>query len=232
MDLTGNYIKGVTAVVKEAQKLKKYKAMPLAFAIVVGVLMLPLAIAAIIFGVALYVIGYIYYVASSPTQKLHELLRNEGKELKHASQFIIYFLSWGFVFGAYALLFGFAVMLNILYTLFVILAYVATLGGFKFHAFVTEEDISVEVDGEYNLAVIIVYIAAMAVLIILLPLIKGIGIVADLPKGVATFKMFMQVWWGQIVAAGNLRFVFSAIYSAVVFAPLPKKKEAVAAEAE
>ena len=174
---------------------------------------------------------YIYFIISSPTRKLHELLRNEGKELKHASQFIIYFLSWGFVFGAYALHFGFAVLMNILYTVFAILAYIATLGGFKFHAFVTEEDISVEVDGEYNLAVVLAYIGAMLILIFIFPFFKGIGVCSELPKGVLTFKMFFKIWGEQIVAAGSLRTVFSAIYSAFVFAPLPKKKEEAKEEA-
>lgn len=224
MDITANYMQNVTAVIKECQKLKKYKAMHLAFAIVIGVLMLPLAIAAVFFAVALYVLGYIYSVISTPTQKLHELLRNEGRELKHASQFIIYFLSWGFVFGAYAVLFGFAVALNILYTLFAILAYVATLGGFKFHAFVGKENISVDVEGKYHIAVLIVFIAVMGVLLVLLPFIKCLDFCADLPKGVLTFKGFFQIWWSQIVAGGNLRAIFSGIYSAFVFAPLPRKK--------
>ncbi len=224
MDLTANYMQGVTAVIREAQKLKKYKAMHIAFAIVIGVLMLPIAVAALGLAVALYILGYLYSVISTPTKKLHELLRNEGRDLKHATQFIIYFISWGFVFSAYAVLFGFAVVLNILYSLFSILAYICTLGGFKFHVFVCDEDISVDVEGRYHIAVLIVYVAVMGALIVLLPLFKGIGFAADLPKGVLTFKLFFQIWWSQIVAAGDLRAVFSAIYSAFVFAPLPRKK--------
>jgi len=224
MDLTVNYMQSVTAVIKEAQKLKKYKAMHLAFAIVIGVLMLPLAVAALCLAVALYVLGYVYSVICTPTQKLHELLRNEGRELKHATQFIIYFLSWGFVFSAYALLFGFAVVLNILYTVFAILAYVVTLGGFKFHAIAGKEDISVDVEGRYHIAVLIVFVAVMGTLIVLYPLIKCVDFCGELPKGVLTFKLFFQIWWGQIVAAGDIRAIFSGIYSAFVFAPLPRKK--------
>ena len=227
MDFTVNFMQSTSAVWKEALLLKKYKAMPLVFAIVVGVLMLPIAILSALVTVALYVLGYLFSVISLPTQRLHKLLHDEGQSIKHASQFIIYFLSWSLIFSAYAMLSFFMIILNILYTVFSFLSYVWTLGGFKFHAFAGEKNISVNVDADskYHIWMPIAYIAGMGILLFLLPLIKTISIAADFPKGMdGAFKLFMQVFKAQILNLNWWRFLFSAVYSAVIFAPFPKKK--------
>ncbi len=224
MNFTANYIQGVTAVIKEAQKIKQYKAMPLAFAIVIGVLMLPFAIAALFFAISIYIFGYLFSVISEPVQKLHELLKGEGRELKHASQFIIYFLSWSFIFSAYAFLSILSVILNILYSIFAILTYICTLGGIKFHVFARNEDISVEIDGKHNLIVLIVFVAVMGVLLILLPLINTIVFAAKLPEGILTFKIFFTIFGAKIMALNGWRALFAAVYSAFVFAPMTRKK--------
>lgn len=224
MNFSANYMQGVTAVIKETQKIKQYKAMPLAFAIVIGVLMLPFAIAAILFALSIYVFGYLFSVVSEPVQKLHELLKGEGRELKHASQFIIYFLSWSFIFSAYAFLAALSVILNILYSIFAILAYIATLGGIKFHVFARNEDVSVEIDKKHNLVALIVFVSVMGVLLILLPLIQTIVFAAELPEGFLTFKLFFTIFGAQIMALNGWRALFAAVYSAFVFAPMTRKK--------
>ena len=224
MNFSANYIQGVTAVIKEAQKIKQYKAMPLAFAIVIGVLMLPFAIVALLFAITIYVFGYLFSVISDPVQKLHELLKGEGRELKHASQFIIYLLSWSFIFSSYAFLSVLAVVLNILYSIFAILTYIATLGGIKFHVFARNEDVSVDIEGKHNLVVMIVFVAVMGVLLIILPLINTIVFAAELPKGILTFKIFFTIFGAKIMAINGWRTLFAAVYSAFVFAPMTRKK--------
>lgn len=226
MDFTVNFMQSTSNVWKEAIKLKKYKAMPLGLAIPTGVLMLPVALVSLIAAVLIYVLGYLFSVVLLPTQRLYKLLHEEGQTVKHASQFIMYFLSWGFIFSAYAALSLFMIILTVLYTIFSILAYLATLGGFKFHVFAKEEDISVDVEGKYPIWMPIAFIAAMGVLILILPLIKTIGIAADFPKKMeGAFKLFMQIYWARILNPNFWRFLFSAVYSAVIFAPFPKKKE-------
>ena len=223
MDFSVNFMQSATLVLKEATKLKKYKAMPLGLAIATGVLMLPVLLVSISFAVLLYVLGYLFSVICLPTKKLHELLHNEGQGVKHATQFVIYFLSWSIVFTAYAVLSFFLIVLTILYSIFSILTYVWSLGGFKFHVFAGEEDVAVEVSGKYNVVIPIVYIAVMGVLLILLPLVKTlpqIGEYAEYTK--VTFKLFMDLFKVQIKAAGVWRFLFSLAYSAFAFGPNPK----------
>jgi hypothetical protein len=226
MDFTVNFMQSTSAVWTEAVKLKKYKAMPLGLAIPTGVLMLPIALISAGLTVALYVLGYLFSLISLPTQRLHKLLHDEGQSVKHASQFIIYLLSWSFIFSAYAALSLFMLILTILYTLFAIFSYIWTLGGFKFHVFATEEDISVEVEGKYPIWMPIAFIAVMGVLLILLPLVKSIIEVAKLPKGFGgIFKIWLQQFKVHILSLNRWRFLFSAVYSAAVFAPFPKKKD-------
>jgi len=226
MDFTVNFMDSTSAVWKEAVKVKKYKAMPLVLAIVTGVLMLPVAIAGALVTVCLYVLGYLFSVISLPAQKLHKLLHDEGQSLKHASQFIIYFLSWTFVFSTYAALSFFMILLNVLYTVFAILTYIWTLGGFKFHPFAGKTDISVEVSGKYSLWIPLAFIAGMGILLLLLPLIKTILIAVDFPKGMTgAFKAFLQTFKYQFQSLNSWRFLFSAVFSAAVFAPFPRTKD-------
>jgi len=226
MDFTTNFMQSTSAVWKEAIKLKKYKAMPLGLAIPTGVLMLPVAIAGAAVTVLLYVLGYLFSVLSLPTQKLHKLLHDEGQSIKHATQVVVYLASWGFIFGAYATLTCFMVVLTILYTIFALLSYIWTLGGFKFHVFASEEDLSVEVSGKYPIWMPIAYISVMGFLLLLLPLFKTIAVAADFPKGMeGAFKLFMQIYKAQIMSLSGWRFLFSAVYSAVIFANFPQKKE-------
>ena len=226
MDFTVNFMQSTTNVWKEAAKLKKYKAMPLAFAIIIGALMLPIAIVSVAAAAVLYVLGYLFSLVTLPVKKLHKLLHEEGQSVKHATQFIIYFLSWSLVFGSYAAMAFFMIMLNVLYSVFSILTYIWTLGGFKFHVFAGEEDISVDVDGKYPTWIPLAYIIAAAALLVVLPLIKTIFTMIDVPEGVKlTFKLILQILKAQVLGLRGWRFLLAATYSVVVFAPFPKKKE-------
>lgn len=224
MDFSVNFMERATVVLKEACLLKKYKAMPLALAILVGIFMLPLVLACIFVAVPLYVLGYLFSVVSLPVQSLHKLLREEGQSLKHGAQIVVYLLSWSFIFSAYAMLTFFLVTLTVLYSVFVIITYLWTLGGFKFHLFAKDEDISVEVSGKYKTAIPVVFLAVMGALLILLPLIETISFAADLPIKLE-FDQWMSIFKAQLQKTAFLRFLVSAVYSAAIFAPNPKKTE-------
>ena len=227
MDFTTDFLKSTTTVLQEAAKLKKYKAMPLWQAIVTGIFMLPIAVVCAAIAVVLYVVGYIFSVASLPIQKLHALLHTEGQSVKHATQFIIYFLSWSVVFTSYAVLTFFTIALTALYTLFSITAYLFTLGGFKFHVFAGEEDISVVVDEKYPAWVPLTFLNIMVFLLILLPLLKTLALYSDIYASKVVLKdfirNFVQLFKAQVLSLRPWRFLASAIYSAAVFAPNPKK---------
>lgn len=224
MNFSINFVEKATAVLKEAIQLKKYKAMPLALAIPVGILMLPLVIASAIFAALVFVLGYLFSVVALPVQSLHKLMHDEGQNVKHATQFLVYLLSWGFIFATYASLTFFMVTLTVLYSLFSIFTYLWTLGGFKFHLFATDEDIAVDVNEKYNILIPIIFIAAMAILLIIVPLINSVTFLIEYKPDI-TFKLLTELFKFKMHETDTLRFLVSAAYSAILFAPLPKKKE-------
>ena len=224
MNFSINFIERVTAVLKEAIQLKKYRAMPLYFAIPVGVFMLPVALIAAVLTALIYVLGYLFSVIYLPIESLYKLLHAEGQEVKHGTQVVVYFLSWSFVFGAYVALTTFLITLTVLYTLFSIFTYLWTLGGFKFHLFAAEEEIAIEVKGKYNDLIPIIFIAAMTALLIFVPLVSEIVLLIK-EKPDITFKLLVNLFKAKMHGTDNLRFVVSVLYSAIVFANGPKKIE-------
>lgn len=225
MDFSINFMSRVSAVLKEATLLKKYKAMPLVLAIFVGIFMLPLVLTSLVCAGMLYLLGYLFSVVSLPVQSLHKLLKEEGQSVQHGAQVAIYLVSWGFVFGAYAALSFFLVTLTVLYSLFSIITYLWTLGGFKFHLFAKEEDISVEVSGKYNTLIPVIFIVIMGVLLLIVPLIGTISTVVDFGMKNIPFKTLTNIFKYKLHETNTLRFLVSAVYSAIVFAPGPKKTE-------
>ena len=226
MDFSVNFMNRASAVLKEAFLLKKYKAMPLALAIIVGIFMLPLVLASLITALFVYVFGYLFSVVSLPVQSLHKLLKEEGQAVKHGTQVVVYLASWGFVFSAYATLSFFLVSLTVLYSLFSIFTYLWSLGGFKFHLFTKEEDISIEVEGKYNALVPVIFIAVMGILLVVTPTIEVVAELIDLGEGVkVTAKMLTTLFKVKMHETDALRFLISAVYSAIIFAPNPKKIE-------
>jgi hypothetical protein len=224
MDFSVNFLERATVVLKEAALLKKYKAMPLALAILVGIFMLPLVLASVLLAIPLYVFGYLFSVVSLPVQSLHKLLREEGQNIKHGAQIVVYLLSWSFIFGAYAMLTFFLVSLTVLYSVFSIFTYLWTLGGFKFHLFAKDEDISVNVEGTYKPIIPAIFLAIMGVLLVVVPLIETFSFISEIKIDV-NFDMFLEIFKMEMHKTDALRFLVSALYSAILFAPGPKKIE-------
>jgi len=225
MDFSANFTERAKAVLKEVLQLKKYKAMPKFLAVLVGIFMLPLIVGSFVCAGLVFISGYLYSVISLPVQSLHKLLKDEGKEVKHGTQVVIYFLSWGLVFGAYALLSLLLISLTILYTVFAFLSYLWTLGGLKFHAFAAEQDLSVQVEGKYKTWVPVVFVAVMAALLVLVPAVKTVIFFVENDYIKLTAKALWEVFKVRMHDTDRLRLLVSALYSAFVFAPLPKKAE-------
>ena len=76
MQFTTDYLEKTTALFKEAILLKKYKAMPVALAILVGIVMLPFALMTAIDALFLYGISYIFKIVVLPIEQLHKPGKN------------------------------------------------------------------------------------------------------------------------------------------------------------
>lgn len=220
MNFTTDFLEKTTALFQQAFTLKKYKAMHIVLAILVGIVMLPFAAICFIAAGILYGFGYLFKIVTLPVEELHKLLHNEGQAVKHGTQFILYFISWGFIFTSYAMLSLLTVFATILYSVCSITAYVWTLGGIKFHVFPAQaDDISVEVTGKYKPILPIILVAGTAVLMLLIPLIRALGICIDIGFDFITWDVFTNILKFKIAGMSSWSFWFSFLYTVIFLAP-------------
>ena len=218
-----DFLAKLTTLLKEAFKFKKYKAMSPVLAVFTGLLMLPIVVASFSVAASFAVLGFVFSVISAPVKYLHEIVRVEGKEVKHATQFIVYFLSWPTVFGLYVLMSFLLVLLLPTYALLSFLLYVWSLGGFKFHLLLNKvDDISIEVNGTYKLLPI-VFVIIGGMVVFLIPLVHGIVYYVDLYQDFME-RLFAPTFFGGIYLVYlSLHNAFATLYSLIGFARHPKE---------
>ena len=225
-----DFLGKMAALLKEAFKFKKYKAMHPVLAVFTGILMLPIVIASFAVTAVLAGLGFLFSFIAYPVRYLHEIVHDEGQTIKHATQAVIYFISWPFIFLLYAIISFILVLLVPTYALFAFLLYVWSLGGFKFHLFANyTEDISITVEGRYKLLPPI-YVTVGALLVFLIPLIHGIIHYIDLYDQYLERIFFPSFFGGIYPVYVWLHVAFTVLYTLIGFVRHPKKKDVVEAE--
>ena len=232
-----DYMKGTTDLLKEVLKLKKYKAMSPVLAVLTAVFMLPWILIAALFTVAAYMLGFIFKIMLSPIDYLHTLVNKEGGEVRHATQFIVYFISWPLIFFLYVTVSVTLFLLSVVYALLSCVCYIATLGGFRFHLFLSEAtDLEIHVDGKYGLLRPLVFILISVAILLVLPFIQTIWYyLVEMTKSQREYffdNRFSYIWenmtntfkYYHII---KLRFfeLFSALYTLLIFVPSPKSTD-------
>jgi len=162
-----DYLKKTGALMKEAFTFKKYKAMHPALATFVGIFMSPFLLIGLLLTAVLAVFAFVVNLLLAPAKHLHSLLHTEGQSVKHATQFIIYLVSWTVFFFIYLVLSFLFIPVYLLYTILSIVMYIFTLGGFKYHISpnADSDDIAINTKGRY-LALPIVTICVSSVLLV------------------------------------------------------------------
>ena len=242
--LSVDFAKGTTALFKEAFKFKKYKAMPIFFAIVVGICQIGFAIASFIVAGLIYVFNFLKKLFAIPVEYMHSIVRNEKDEVKAGAQTVIYLISWPFIFLSYLVLTSLVVFLNVLYILLALTTFVWTLGGFRFHLLLSEaNDIEKNVEGKYNKTVLILFIVGILAIAILLPIVLVVLHYIKLPEIDKTylfknagFKILLEniittLKTKATVAAPAID-AFILIYTLIAFVPFPRAPKAAPAIAE
>ena len=169
-----NYLNKIAVLFREAFKFKKYKAMNAVLAVFSGILVIPFVILSFFVAGYLFLLAFPFEILSSLVKSLHIILNDEGKNVKHATQFIIYWISWPVVFSLYITICTLLTMIIPTYALLSFLVYIWSFGGIKPHLFACEEDdISVEITGRYK-ALPIIFVVLGYTLNFLLPVIHGI----------------------------------------------------------
>ena len=132
MDLTKTYLD----LAKETFALRNYKRMHIACAILAAIVMLPFILSYAFYMLLYGLLVIVYKLAASPADHLLAFVKGEGKEVKHATQAVIYLIGFPFVFFLKALLAILIFVISIVHFLTSIAGYIATLGGITFSPFV------------------------------------------------------------------------------------------------
>jgi len=124
-----NYYRTIQARMREFLLWENYRQMPLALAILSGIVMAPvILIVFVLFGI-LSVIYFFFYLFSLPANFLLEFIKGEGREVKHATQAVIYFIGFPFIFLWYVYMAVAIVFVYIGYILYSVALYYASLGS-------------------------------------------------------------------------------------------------------
>ncbi|MBE6131767.1 MAG: hypothetical protein E7180_00030 [Erysipelotrichaceae bacterium] len=130
-----NYYESLKKLNAQLFAFINYKKLNLPLKILSIIALLPFILVTIIYIGLYYLTLVVYYCIKSPIDHLQNLIRNEGKEVKHATQFIIYFIGFPFIFFANVIL-SIISCFFFIYNLFInIFGYLATLGGINYNPF-------------------------------------------------------------------------------------------------
>ncbi|MBE6546433.1 MAG: hypothetical protein E7668_03190 [Ruminococcaceae bacterium] len=221
-----DYLQKMSVLLQEAFQFKKYKAMPVGFAILLGILMIPWVLSSFLFVALFSVATFLFSVVLLPVKALHSVVHNESQNALHATQFILYFISWPLIFLLYVVLALLVPILFVLYAALSLTTYIWSFCGFRFHLFPTKEDISVEVNGTYIILPLI-YGCIGWILFIFVPIIHGLIIFAELYEHYREADFPYYFFNYVLPPYVSLRNTFSMLFSLIGFSKSPKPKDYV-----
>ena len=145
-----NYGVKMKNMILELLKFKQYKRMHLAFKILVAILEFPFILLLLLSVGSFYLTYAIFRSISEPIDFINNLIKEEGKEVKHASQFIIYFFGFPVILIGTIFTSGLTFFIFFEFLFSSIFGEVVSLHGFKFQPFIsqTDDDFSISISEE------------------------------------------------------------------------------------
>jgi len=138
------------------------------------------------------------------------------------------------IFFLYALVSVTLFFLSVVYAFLACFCYIASLGGFRFHLFLSEaQDLNTQANGKYRNWIPLVFVVCSCTLLLLIPLLQTMWYYfVDLPliqnQPLSDYKfsyiltsMASTFQYYFVRKIGFFTF-FSALYSLIVFVPFPK----------
>ena len=175
-----DYLKKTGALLKEVFAFKKYKAMHPALATFVGIFMSPFLVVGLLLTAILAVFAFVVNLLFTPLKHIHSLFQTEAKGVMHATQFIIYAISWPIFYLVYFAFSWLFIVIYLLYALLSIIMYIFTLGGFKYHISPNfdSDDIAIKTKGRF-FGLPVVTICVSAVLLVTMVIFGSLAVVAS-----------------------------------------------------
>lgn len=119
-------------LIREAFSFKKYKALPLPLAIIIGIFLLPVWATAFSFAALFYVAAAILAICDFPVETLLAFVRREAKEVNEITQVFVYFFGWPLIlfFKVFAILCK--IFNYVVYFVATVFFFIASLCGVEF----------------------------------------------------------------------------------------------------
>lgn len=117
---------------------RTYKKVPLVAAIFAGIILWPVLLLSLLFSLVYYCNAIFLKICTIPLEYLTNLLHDEGKDVKHATQAVIYLIGFPLVFLMNVVRSFLTISLVIQYAIISFLNYLWTLKGFEFHPYLPE----------------------------------------------------------------------------------------------
>ena len=133
-----NYHSLIKSLVAEAKSGLQFKRMNPVLKVFVKIALIPLFVLAFLGVCGFYLTLFLYKAISSPLDHLHKVVKGEGKEVKHATQFAVYWISWPCLFILYLFQAAMAITFYFQWFFVMLTVYLATLGGVKWQPFLMD----------------------------------------------------------------------------------------------
>lgn len=133
-----DYIGVIRGLFKEAKKNEQFKDMSSFARITIKIALFPLSLLILIAKAYYYVTFFVYRGFFLPLEHLHTIVKKEGQEVKHATQFIIYWIAFPLIFLLYVFQALFAVSFYFQWFILMTLVYLKSLSGVRWQPFLTE----------------------------------------------------------------------------------------------
>lgn len=164
-----NYYGLIKGLFAEARRGIRFQEMNLIGKIIAVFGLLPLIVMAAFVAVGFYVTVFFYKALTAPVEYLHKIVKTEGQEVKHATQFLVYWIGFPFVFFLYSLSAFLTIVFHFQWFFLMLIVYLTTLGGVKWQPFVNEANYDEEREYECSPSVLAtsIFVCALAFLFLL-----------------------------------------------------------------
>lgn len=133
-----DYTLAIKGLLSEVKQFVQFKGKSLACKILLIIAILPLIICAFSTVATYYILLFFYRGLSSPLEYIHQVVKKEGEDVKHATQFIIYWIAFPLLFLLYFVQAFAALMFYFIWFEIMFFTYLATLGGVRWQPFLMD----------------------------------------------------------------------------------------------
>ena len=132
------YQKAIKGLIAEAKQGLRFQELDTTRKVLLIIGLVPLIILTALLVAEYYILLFFYKGFAAPLDYLHKLVKDEAKDVKHATQFAIYWLAFPFIFFLYVLQSFAAFLFYFLWFEVMVSMYLVTLGGVKFQPFLMD----------------------------------------------------------------------------------------------